>query len=128
MLTTEQKQKVSAFLFNAGHSQVRFVGKHIVYRDQTKGQLALDKLIESDVILKHVENHSLPALDRLFVYTVMRQIDPTRMIWRWDDWSSLPDQVYENSSWTNNPTKLLEILEDNVFENFKDFRIRPQDY
>lgn len=118
MLNSNDKQLVSIFLFNAGHANVRFVGKHVVYRDQTKGFLAMDKLIDPESILKYVRELSLHAMDKLMVRLVMLQVDPSKEVWpRWNEWDNLPDQVYEMSHWSNNPTKLLQLLEDDIFEN-----------
>ena len=118
MLSANEKQSISVFLFNAGHANVRFVGKHVVYLDQTKGQRAMDKLIDPNDILDHVRDLSLFALDKLMVKLVMQQVDPSKEIWsRWGEWDSLPDQIYEMSHWTNNPVKLLQLLKDDVFED-----------
>lgn len=120
MLTHKDKQLVAAFLFNAGHANVQFVGKHVIYRDQTKGQRATDKLLDPQPILDLVMGKSLDAINKFNIRLIMMQIDPTCEVWQlWPSWTSLPDQVYENTSWTNEPGQLIKIAQENVFCEFR---------
>ena len=120
MLTTNQKQQISAVLYNAGHANVQFVGKHVIYRDQTKGARAMDKMIDPQTILEFVDGKSLYSLDKFIIRLIMLQVDPSKEIWPyWGDWITLPDQVYEMTHWTNNPATLLQLAKDSVFCEFK---------
>ena len=118
MLNDKEQQLVSAFFYNAGHANVRFMGKHVIYRDQTKGQHAVDKLMVAEDIMNVIGDQSLESMAKLSIRLIMLQVDPKKETWSfWGDWTSLPDQVFERSDWTNSPTKLLEIAkEDSVWK------------
>lgn len=72
-LTDLQQQKISAFLFAGGHANPRFVGKHVIYRDQTRGQTAMDMMVEYQVILELVEDLSLDAIEKLVTKAALHQ-------------------------------------------------------
>lgn len=119
MLTEKQQQQVSTFLFNAGHAHPRFMGKHVIYRDQTRGFHATDKMVEASAILELVEDKTLYGINKLNLRLVMLQLDPNKVIWQfWDQWDALPDHVYEMSDWTNALPKLFQLAKDDHFWNY----------
>lgn len=116
MLTEKQQQAVSTFLFNAGHAHPRFMGDNVIYRDQTRGYHATDKMVSVSAILELVEDKGLYALNKLNIRLIMLQLDPNRAIWQyWDHWDSLPDHVYEMSEWSNSLPKLFQVAADDHF-------------
>lgn len=95
-LTETEQQKISAFLFYSGHANPRFVGKFVIYRDQTRGLLAQDRMIEYQPILEFVKDKSLVQIDKAIFNAAMHQ---TR-----DEFA-----VAELAGWKNDIPTILEL-------------------
>lgn len=109
MLSELEQGKVACFLFEAGHANPRFMGKYVIYRDQTRGSTAMDKLIESESILEHVRYLSRANIERLVKRLNVAQV-------------TNESELTELDHYTNNPAKLLELAKDDVFERIDYFR------
>lgn len=108
MYTEYQQEKICAFLFETGHANPRFVGKRVVYRDQTRGQHAMDKILDPQPILDIVEHMSLLDIERLVKRAAFAQVGVTYSTFALYNIDNSGNPEPEN--WSNNLTVLLQKL------------------
>lgn len=73
MLSDKDQQNVAAFIFGCGHANVRFKDNLVIYRDQTRGFFAQDKVMDTAPILEVVKGKSLAQIEKMLFVAEVNQ-------------------------------------------------------